>query len=167
MRFLKGNVCPCVLYSIEHEVDDDLPQTLTSKALNFMANKNHSAKTLEKIAPLFIEHCQLSSEQVTHIEISTRGQHKNNAWFEKRSGRITASRFHEVATKCDKIMKKRGNKVIAYSPLVFQLLGKSADISHVPAIAWGQKHDKNAIQAFLSDVASQHVNGLHGFGPCG
>ena len=77
----------CVVYSIEHEVDDNLPQT-TSKALNFMANKNDSSKTLEEIAPLFIEHCQLSSEQVTHIEISTIGQHKNNAWFEQRSGRI-------------------------------------------------------------------------------
>ena len=128
-----------------------------------MANGNHSGKTLEVITPLFIEHCQLSSEQVHQIEISTRGQHKNNAWFEQRSGRITASRFHEVATKCDTIMKKRGKKVIAYSPLVFQLLGKSADISHIPAIAWGQTHEKNAIQAFLSDVASQHVNGLHGF----
>ena len=156
----------CVLYSFEHGVDDSLPPTLASKALNFMANGNHSGKTLEVITPLFIEHCQLSSEQVHQIEISTRGQHKNNAWFEQRSGRITASRFHEVATKCDTIMKKRGKKVIAYSPLVFQLLGKSADISHIPAIAWGQTHEKNAIQAFLSDVASQHVNGLHGFRSC-
>ena len=64
-------------------------------------------------------------------------------------------------------MKKRGKKVIAYSPLVLQLLGKSADISHIPAIAWGQTHEKNAIQALLSDVASQHVNGLHGFRSCG
>ena len=60
-------------------------------------------------------------------------------------------------------MKKRGKKVIAYSPLGFQLLGKSGDISHIPAIAWGQTHEKNAIQAFLSDVASQHVNGYMDF----
>ena len=104
-----------------------------------MANENHSSKTL---TPLFIEHYQLSSEQVHQIEISTRGQHKNNAWFEQRSGRITTSRFHEVATKCDTIMKK-SKKVIAHSPNV------------------------NAIQAFLSDVASQHVNGPHGFRSCG
>ena len=60
-------------------------------------------------------------------------------------------------------MKKRGKKVITYCPLVLQLLGKSADTSHIPAIAWGQTHEKNAIQAFLSDVASQHVNGYMDF----
>ena len=60
-------------------------------------------------------------------------------------------------------MKKRGKKVITYCPLVLQLLGKSADISHIPPIAWGQTHEKNAIQAFLSDVASQHVNGYMDF----
>ena len=153
----------CVLYSFEHWVDDSLPPTLASKALNFMANENHSGKTLEGITPLFIEHCQLSFEQVHQIEISTRGQHKNDAWFEQRSGRITASRFHEVATKSDTIMKKRGKKVIAYSPLVLNRLVKSADISHIPAIAWGQAHEKNAIQALLCDVASQHVNGYMDF----
>ena len=109
----------CVLYSFERGVDDSLPPSLANKALNFMANGNHSGMTLEEITPLFIEHCQLSSEQVHQIEISTRGQHKNNAWFKQRSGRITASRFHKVATKCDTIMKKRGKKVIAYSPLIF------------------------------------------------
>ena len=37
-----------------------------------MANENHSGKTLEEITPLFIGHCQLSSEQVHQTEISTR-----------------------------------------------------------------------------------------------
>jgi hypothetical protein len=88
-------------------------------------------------------------------------------WFEQRSGRITASKFHEVSTKTESIMKKRGKTAIKYSPMVSQLLGKSADISHLPAIAWGQTHEKDAIQAFLSDIASQHVDGLHGFRSCG
>ena len=48
----------CVLYSFEHEVDDSLPPSLASKALNFMANANHSGKTLKEITPLFIEYCQ-------------------------------------------------------------------------------------------------------------
>ena len=59
----------CALYSFEHGADDSLPPSLASKALNVMANGNHSGKTLEEITPLFIEHCQLSPEQVHQVEI--------------------------------------------------------------------------------------------------
>ena len=48
----------CVLYSFEHGVDGRLPPSLASKALNFMADENHSGKTFKEITPLFIEHCQ-------------------------------------------------------------------------------------------------------------
>ena len=148
----------CVLYSVEHGTDDGLPPPLTKQAVTFMSDNYFSDKTLEQVTRSFIEHCQLSSEQVPQIETSTRGQHTNEIWFEQRCGRITASRFHKVATKTESLMKKRGKKVPRYSPLVSQFLGKSPDISKLPAIKWGQTHEKDAIQAFLSDVASQHVN---------
>ena len=41
------------------------------------------------------------------------------------------------------------------------------DLSHLPQIAWGIKHEKDAIKAVMSDVASQHEVGLHGFKECG
>jgi hypothetical protein len=82
----------CVRYSFEHEVDDGLP-SVSKKALSFMSKESVKDKTLEEVAPLFIEHCQLSSEQVQQVETSTRGQHTNKMWFGQRSSRITASKF--------------------------------------------------------------------------
>lgn len=96
----------CVLFSIEYGVDDDLPQSQIKKAIRFMSNVDMKDKALEEVAPLFIEHCQLSRNQVNRIEISTRGQQSNQVWFDQRQGRITASKFHLVATKCESLMKK-------------------------------------------------------------
>ena len=67
----------CFLYSIEHGVDDGLPPSVSKKALSFMSKESVKDKTVEEVVPLFIEHCQLSSEQVQQVEISTRGQHTN------------------------------------------------------------------------------------------
>ncbi|XP_028414874.1 uncharacterized protein LOC114537954 [Dendronephthya gigantea] len=112
---------------------------------------------LDQVVPLFIEDCQLTKNQVSKIEISTRGQNINQTWFEQRKGRVTASKFHQVATKSESLIKKRGKKVNTYSPLVFRLLGKSADLSHHPQIEWGRINKKDAIQAFISDIATQHL----------
>ncbi len=81
--------------------------------------------------------------------------------------RITASKFHEIATKTETLVKQRGKKKARYSPVVFDLLNKSKVISNLPAIAWGQMHKKDGIKSFMSDVASQHENSLQGFRQCG
>ena len=54
-----------------------------------------------------------------------------------------------------------------YSSLVSSLLSKSDDVPHLPQIKWGTTHEKDAIKAFMSDVASQHDGGLQGFKQCG
>ena len=41
-----------------------------------------------------------------------------------------------------------------YSSLVSSLLRKSDDVSHISQIKWGNAHEKGAIKAILSDVAS-------------
>ena len=54
------------------------------------------------------------------------------------------------------------------SPLVNDIVnGVHQDLSHPPQVAWGIKHGKDAIKAFMSDVASQYEGGLHGFKECG
>ncbi|XP_028394516.1 uncharacterized protein LOC114518716 [Dendronephthya gigantea] len=64
----------CVLFSIEYGVDDELPLPLIKKAVRFMSRVDMKDKALEQVAPLFIEDCQLTKNQVSKIEISTRGQ---------------------------------------------------------------------------------------------
>ena len=54
------------------------------------------------------------------------------------------------------------------NPLVDEMVnGKGKDLSHLPQIAWGINHEKDPIKAFMSDTATQHEGGLHGFRQCG
>ena len=159
----------CVLYSIEHGRDNGLPAPLTEKAVEFMATDVMKSKPLEEAAPLFIQHSQMTSAQVKQIELETQGQSSNSLWKQQRLGRITASKFHQISTKTETVLKHRGKhtKKPQYSPVVFSIVSESEDISHLPQIAWGINHEKDAVKAFLSDVASQHENGLEGFRQCG
>ncbi|XP_015780693.1 PREDICTED: uncharacterized protein LOC107358609 [Acropora digitifera] len=88
-------------------------------------------------------------------------------WFDQREGRITASNFHTYHTKMESILKSRKRSKSTYTPLVFNILNKSDDISQLPQIKWGIEHEKDAIKSFLSDVASKHANGMNGFKQCG
>ena len=157
----------CVLNSIEHAKDDGLPRPLKEKALAFMSVKTNKSKTCEEIASSFLEHCQMTNDEVKRVEIETRGQSGNKMWFDQQEGRITASNFHTYHTKMESILKSRKRGKNTYTPLVFDILNKSDDISHLPQIKWGLEHEKDAIKSFLSDVASKHANGMNGFKQCG
>ena len=159
----------CVLYSVEHGTDDGLPQSLSTKALDFMSSCSVKNKPLEQVAPLFLEYCQLTNEQTMRIEKETRGQHSNSVWQEQRKGRVTASNFHQVFTKAETILKGRGkgSKKTQYTKLVSSIINKGDDISHLPQIKWGLQHEKDAIKSFMAEIASQHEGGLDGFKECG
>ena len=159
----------CVLYSIEHTKDDGLPELLPQKALSFMSSEEMKGKPLEHTAPLFLRECQMTADQVKRVEIETRGQTTNDLWHQQRTGRVTASNFHTYHTKAQSILNRKGQNVKkpVYSPLVSSLLSQSDDVSHLPQIKWGTAHEKDAIKAFMSDVASQHDGGLQGFKQCG
>ena len=158
-----------MLYSIEHTKDDGLPELLPQKALSFMSSEEMKGKPLEYTAPLFLKECQMTADQVKRVEIETRGQSTNDLWHQQRIGRVTASNFHTYHTKAQSILNRKGQNVKkpVYSSLVSSLLSKSDDVSHLPQIKWGTAHEKDAIKAFMSDVASQHDGGLQGFKQCG
>ena len=166
---IKNIPSACVLYSIEHTKDDGLPEPLPQKALSFISAEEMKGKPLEHTAPLFLKDCQMTKDQVTRVEIETRGQSSNDLWHQQRTGRVTASNFHTFHTKSQSILNRKGqngNKPV-YSSLVSSLLNKSDDVSHLPQIKWGNAHEKDAIKSFMSDVASQHDGGLQGFKQCG
>lgn len=57
----------CVLNSIEHAKDDGLPRPLKEKALAFMSVKTNKSKTCEEIASSFLEHCQMTNDEVKRV----------------------------------------------------------------------------------------------------
>lgn len=129
----------CVLFSIEHGRANGLLPPLTDRAIEFMAKPAMEGKPLKETSPLFFQHAQMSSTQVQRIETETQAQSYNDQWKKQRLGRITASKFHEVHTKTETILKRRkiqSNKP-KYSATVSTIVGEFEDISHLPAVAWG------------------------------
>lgn len=83
------------------------------------------------------------NNEVKREQIETRGQSGNEMWFDQQEGRITASNFHTYHTKMESILKSRKRSKSTYTPLVFNILNKSDDISQLPQIKWGIEHEKD------------------------
>ncbi len=124
----------CVLFSVEHGIDDTLPPNLIEQAAEFQSNEDVKEIPLEEATTLFLTETQISQEQVKRIK-----QHSNPLWRQQRIGRITASNFHNIHTKTGTIIKRKGtsSKKPQHSQTVFKLLNESDNISHLPQIKWG------------------------------
>ena len=153
----------CVLYSTEHGRDDGLPLLPVEIAVNFMSNEKTKNEAVEVAAPMFI--CQ---SQMTEFE--TKVQQRSYLWRQHRVGKLTASNFHHVYTKTESVMKnisKSSKSKPQNSPIAFNILNESEDLSHLPQIKWGTTHENDGVKTFMSDVSSQHDGGLESFQKCG
>lgn len=158
----------CVLLSVEHGTEKGtLPKSICDQATEFMADKDIEATSVEEIVPIFLEHCQMTATQVAEVEKISRGQSANLNWKQQRLGRVTASKFHTVSTKSESLMNARGQKKVTYTPLVGEILYGSTDISSLPQIQWGVRHEKTAIKTFMAEVLPKHDGGLESFRECG
>ena len=112
----------CVLFSIEHGIDDILPPSLIEMAASFQSKIDIEETPLEEATRLFLTEAQISKDQVNRIEQETREQHSNPLWRKQRIGRITASNFHNVHTKTETIIKSKAksSKKPQYSPTVYR-----------------------------------------------
>ena len=99
-----------------------------------MSEEEIKNKTVKVVVPMFISESQLNADQVKRIELETKGQHKNYLWRQHRVGRITASNFHQsMYTKTESIMKNRSKSSKSkqqYSPMVFNIIHESEDLTH-------------------------------------
>ena len=162
------NVNPgaCVFTSVGLELNDGIPPTIIDAASDFISSSD-IVKPIEENGPSFLESIQLNTTQVKKLERITRGQQTNNVWYAQRCGRITASNIHDVYTKTNSILKKRGKKKHHYSQMVDRIIHKGNDISRLPAIKWGVTHESDGVKSFLSTIGPQHEGGLEGFHECG
>ena len=145
----------CVHTSVCLESDVDMPANVMEAAIEFMSSQDRTNKPVEETGPVFLESMQLNTAQRNMVEKCTRGQQSNDEWATQRCGRITALKLHDVHTKINSIIQKRGKKKIHYSSLVAQIV-ESNNISHLPAIKWGVAHENDAVKSFIAIVGSQH-----------
>ena len=52
-----------------------------------------------------------NDRQIHELEKCARNQSNSQYWWDQRKGRITASHFHKVHTKMQKMLRQRGNPV--------------------------------------------------------
>nr|XP_042902790.1 uncharacterized protein LOC122270229 [Parasteatoda tepidariorum] len=84
----------------------------------------------------FLEKAKLSPEDISSIEMETRGQSSNWKWARYRKFRLTASNFGFVI----KAMKRN-----SYPKSLFTRLEGSKDLSKIKQIQWGLHNEKAGV----------------------
>lgn len=105
----------------------------------------------------FMDRLTFSSRQLDELEKATKGQSTNRMWKKQRTGRITASNFHEVHTKVKSIIASKGSIKPQTTPLLVKLTQlDSSELDQIDAIKWGRENEKKAREDFFKSVGVQH-----------
>ena len=62
-------------------------------------NHDTNGNDFKKQCTDFIEKVTITGDEISEIEIQTRGQSKNMEWIKYRCGRVTASKFGEIRNR--------------------------------------------------------------------
>ena len=98
----------------------------------------------------------MTDEYIAEIEIITRGQSDNEAWFNFRKGVITASKAHDVLTKIEKVRNKKGGVISMWS-LNQNISGLKFVNPDLHALKYGRTMEVEAINCF-SNIMKEHTN---------
>lgn len=85
-------------------------------------------------------------ETVEEIEVRTKGQHENSLWLTARTGRNTATTFHDIKTR------KQSTKP---DKMVNKVLG------HDQVLAWGRKHEPIAKKRYIAFNKLKEKQAVH------
>lgn len=99
---------------------------------------------------------EFSATQVAGVEHLTKGQGSNSEWFKQKVGRITASNMHSVLTKVRNIERSAPKRLDCSSLLEKLCSGSVKDISHLPAIKYGQSMEAEARKSYMQKNKSAH-----------
>lgn len=102
----------------------------------------------------FMTAISMSKGMISKLELDTRGQSGKIMWQSSRRGRLTASNLYRVYTKVETLKTLPHTDV---SVLVNSLLFPDK-IDHLPQIIRGKTLEKEAIQAAVLYLSSNHKN---------
>ena len=115
--------------------------------INFIYNTNVDLKSdiCKQHFRSYFYSLQLSEQDCAKIEKRTRGQSKNDMWFEARNGRITSSMFgsiykQKVSTLPDNLLKS----VLGYSDFTSR------------SVQWGSSHEAAARRVYAKQIQKKH-----------
>lgn len=103
----------------------------------------------------------------TDIEIlhkATIGQNKNINWHKLHKGRITASKFYQVYTKVNTILKNPENEANVSSLLCY-IMGYTTINPNIKSIKYGRETEPVAVDVYMSSYRKNHKDVI--FSECG
>eukprot|EP00795_Rhopilema_esculentum_P015645 gene15645-6929_t len=141
-----------VLLNFPVDEENDCPPPFTE-----IAEQVKSTAGLSEVAMLedFMNKISFRDSQFGELEKLTKGQADNKMWTVQRTGRITASNFHDVKTKMKEILASRSSVKPATTPLLVKLT-QATKIDNIVAIKWGKQNENNAREAFFQAIAAEH-----------
>lgn len=111
-------------YALDHDYQKETPEEMFLKAMKIT---------------------EISEEEQAYLEMYTRGQDKNDRWFEERKKRIQSSNFHRICH-----VTERTNHHRYAASLV-----NSSSIKQNEAMKHGHKFEKEAIHKYESDSGAK------------
>ena len=96
-----------------------------------------------------------TESDIEHIETMTRGQSNNLLWFSYRKHTITASKAHDVMTRCITV-KKSGLHVDGFSSIFAKISGEARVNPELPALRYGRAMEDEAVMCFVEQFSQTH-----------
>ena len=108
-----------------------------------------------ELVQIFIQKFKLSAQVIANIEKVTRGQSRESLWCKVRSSRLTASKYHDMYTKTNSVIKASGPVKPNNTPIAAKVIHNDGRISTLP-MKWGQGNKENAFKSFYAGEVSKH-----------
>ena len=96
---------------------------------------------------------QISQDIITKIEVLTRGQSNNEAWYDCRKGVVTASKAHDILTR---MRKFKGDNTLNLWNLFQKVAGMVFVNPNIPALKYGRDMESIALEKFVSVMKVKH-----------
>lgn len=108
------------------------------------------------VASFFKNLDQITPDIITKLEVLTRGQSNNEAWYECRKGVFTASKAHDILTRMRKF--KHDNTLNLWN--LFQIISGMVFVNpNIPALKYGRDMESFALEKFV-DLMKIKYQGL-------
>jgi hypothetical protein len=128
----------------------------SSSRVNPPSTLEHLARTASGVDDFINKVKALEECEINAVERESRKQHTSTVWQAQRQWRITASNFHDVATKVNSITKKQNAST---TNLVGRLSGKIVPNENVPALKHGRVMEAIAKQHYVAALKRDgHTN---------
>ncbi|XP_036002672.1 uncharacterized protein LOC118565784 [Fundulus heteroclitus] len=120
------------------------PQLLSTLQQEFQED------SITELCAEVLKNYSVSSAQASNLEYATRNQSISPLWYQHRTGRITASKAHDVlvrqpTTNPDTLVKR----IVGY---------KVYDLSKSAAVKWGTETEDECRQAYSLHQKAGHIN---------